>query len=111
MAKRVRKNYKKKTETGKPVKLSLELAAHLDPLRVGRESYDSIIRRYFGLPSRTGHEQPLRNYYIIDTPKQLIVSRTLAEAKGEVILLAVKRGQKLSHKQKIESVIHVRELP
>ncbi len=104
------KQPKKKTE-GKVIKLSRSLTRYLDSIRTDRESYDSILRRQFGLPSRTGHEQPLRTYYVIDTPDDLVIKRRLSEARGEAILLAVRRGQKLTDKKKKESVLTVRELP
>lgn len=113
MTKAAKSKVTKKKETGKPVKLSLELTSFLDPFRIGKESYDAILRRYFGLPSRTGHLQPLQTYYVVDTPNDLIIRRTKAEAKGETILLAVKRGQKFSsvHYPKKDKVIVVREVP
>ncbi len=101
----------KKRRDGKVIKLSRELSKFLDGLRSGTESYDSALRRHFGLPSRTGHPQPLRKYYVIDSPKNLSVFRTQAEAKGEAILLAVKRGQRFSHKEKKDEVLSVREMP
>ncbi len=102
---------KDKKYDGKVVKISRELYAHLGELRLKGEGYDGMLRRYFGIPSRTGHPQPLRTYYVIDSPKDLLVRRTVAEAKGDAILLAVKRGQKINHKEKKDAVIVVRELP
>lgn len=102
---------KKLTEGGRVVKLSRDLYAHLTELKQKGEGYDGLLRRQFGLPSKKGHEQPLREYYVIDTPDDLIIKRKLPEARGEAILLAVKRGQRLSDKKRRESVIKVREMP
>jgi len=115
-----KKKDKERIRKGKVVRLSEEVQGYLDSLlqtkvsrsgREFREGYDSLLRRHFGLKAKNGHPQPLRCYYIIDTPTQLIVRRTLAEARGEEILLAVKRGQKLNHKQRKDGIVTVRELP
>jgi hypothetical protein len=100
-----------KRKNGKVIKLSRELAKYLDGLRTERESYDSALRRQFGLPSRTGYEQMLKHYFVIDSPVQLSIHRTEAEAKGEAILLAVRSGQKRTDKKRKEAVLTVRELP
>lgn len=100
-----------KAKDSKVIKLSAPLVAHLNGLREGKESYDSCLRRHFGLPSRTGHPQELREYYVIDSPKQLSIHRSQAEAKGEAILIAVRAGQKRTDKQRKEPVLTVRETP
>lgn len=102
-----------KIKTGKVIKLSRELYGHLTSLKGKGEGYDAFLRKHFGLPAKNGHEQPLRSYFVIDTPTDLLVRRTLAEAKGEAILLAVKRGQKFrtDHYPKKDKVVCVRELP
>ena len=100
-----------KATTGKVIKLSRELTSHLDTLRTEREGYDSLLRRHFGLPTRKGYDQSLKTYYVIDTPDALIIRRKLSEARGDAILLAVKRGQKFAHKEKKDAVVSVRELP
>ncbi len=101
----------KAKKDGRVIKLSREVFAHLAALKGEREGFDGCLRRHLGLPSRTGHEQPLRTYFIIDTPDDLIVHRKLSEARGEAILLAVRRGQRLSDKKRKDAVVTVRELP
>ncbi len=100
-----------KIKSGKAIKVSRELYAHLTELKARGEGYDGLLRRHFGIPSRNGHEQPLRTYFIIDTADDLIVRRTLAEARGDAIILAVKRGQRMTDRKRKESVVKVRELP
>lgn len=100
-----------KEHKGKPIKVSRTVYEYLTKLKEPKEGYDALLRRHFGLESRKGHPQPLATYYIIDTPEDLVVKRTLAEAKGEAILLAVKRGQKLTDKKRKDAVRTVRELP
>jgi hypothetical protein len=100
----------RKPKTGTVVRISRELVAHLGELKQPGEGYDALLRRQFGLPSRNGHEQKLRNYFVIDTADDLIVKRTIAEARGEAIILAVKRGQRLIDKKRKESVLKVREV-
>jgi hypothetical protein len=101
----------KKRKKGSVIKITDFLRDRLSALRShDKESYDAVIRRHFGLPSWKGHEQPLKHYYVIDTQNDLKVFRTKAEAYGEAILLAVKRGQKRTDKRAV-GVPKVRELP
>ena len=92
---------------GRVVRLSKEVETYLSRKRKGSESFDSILRRVFGLPDRKGNEQPLKTYYVIDNGgKSPIIKRDKAEAKGEAIILAVRKDSK-----KTERVLTVREVP
>lgn len=96
---------KTKRKEGKVVKLSQFLAAFLRRKGARGESFDSILRRQFGLPSRTGEAQPLALFYVIPGPPAQ-VSSDLAEARGKAIVAATRKGLK-----KAQSVIIVREVP
>lgn len=101
---------KEKTgRTGRPVKLSKMLFEYLSKEK-GQDTFDAYLRRQFGLMSKQGETQRLRTYYLIDTETELIAKRTLAEARGETIVLAVRRGQKRNWRAKKDEVITVREL-
>lgn len=93
---------------GKVVKLSAFLAAHITKMGQKGESYDAILRKAFGLPDRRDNEQPLKAYYLLPGSPLVAKEATakgLAEARGEAILQATKRGLK-----KAVAVILVREV-
>ena len=97
---------------GKPVKLSDELTDHLTSLKQETsESYDACLRRQLGLPTRKGKPQHLEHFWVIPEADPPICRKTQADAKGEAILLSVKRGMKASDKQRPAAVIKVREVP
>lgn len=97
----------------KPIKVSDEVLRVLSRLRGHSESYDACLRRHFGLASRKGEPQSLLKYYIVDAGEgeAPIARRTLAEARGEAILLSVKRGGKRTDNYKKVPVLTVREVP
>ena len=97
---------------GKVIKVSAEVYRHLTALKRGREGYDACLRRQFGLPSRKGYPQSVRSYFVIDSPDMLIIRRSKSEARGDAIMLAVKKGKKFSRKHypEKEKIIEVREV-
>lgn len=112
MAGAAKKEPKDKGRDGKAIKVSSDVMRHLTDLKAEtKEPYDAVLRRHFGLPAKNGHPQPLRSYFVIDSPKDLIVTRDLREAKGQQILLAVRRGERRTDHQKKDEIIQVRELP
>lgn len=96
----------KRKKYGKAVRISQDVKTYLEKRQRGTESYDAILRRLFGIPTRKGETQLLKVYYVVPNESNPIVRKTLAEARGEAILLATKRGIK-----KAESVITVQEVP
>lgn len=90
---------------GKAVKLSQAVVTYLRKKGEETESYDSILRREFGLPSRKGEDQSLCVYYLVPGGKPEL-SESLAEARGAAILLAARKGLK-----KAVSIITLREIP
>lgn len=99
------KKSKTKRKTGKVVKLTRFLANWLRARGARDESFDSILRRQFGLPSCRGEAQPLSLFYVIPGPPAQ-VSDDLAEARGKAIVAATRKGLK-----RAQSVITVREVP
>lgn len=96
----------KRKKYGKAVRISQDVKTYLEKRQRGEESYDAILRRLFGIPTRKGEAQPLKIYYVVPNEASPIIRRTLAEARGESIIVATKKGIK-----KAESVITVQELP
>lgn len=97
---------KQRKKYGKAVRISLDVKNYLEKRQRGSESYDSILRRLFGLPTRKGEAQPLRILYVVPNGEAPITKSTLAEARGQAILLAAKRGAK-----KADAVLTFQEVP
>ncbi len=102
---------KAQKQKGTVVKLSPEVIAYINPKRrykkgTKSESYDSALRRFFGLPTVRGEAQSLRNYFIIDNGGEPLAFADKAEARGTAVIRAVRKGHK-----KAEAVIAVREMP
>jgi hypothetical protein len=97
---------KNKKKYGKAVRISQDVKVYLERRQRGKESYDAILRRLFGLETRKGEAQPLHTYYVIPNNGDPIIRASLAEARGEAILLATKRGIK-----KAEQIVTVQEIP
>jgi len=100
MARQAREKY------GKAVRISKDVKTYLEKRQRGTESYDATLRRLFGLPDRKGNAQPLRTLWIVPNGTAPIARLTQAEARGDAIVLAAKRGIK-----KAEQVIQVQEVP
>lgn len=83
-------------DKGRPVRLSNEVISVLTRKKRREESCDSILRRILGLPARNGSTQHLESFWVL--PSTLTVKSTLAEARGEAILQAVRRGHKKAEK-------------
>lgn len=101
----------KKKETGRVVKLSKELIGWINQrkLRKGEknvESFDSFLRRSFGLDARSGEKQGLKIYYVLPNDQEPLIFLTKAEARGAAIVRAVRQGRK-----KAEAILCVRETP
>lgn len=80
-----------KPKPGKVVRVDPMIWKFLGSQRKPKETVSAALRRLLGLPSRKG-EDPQGIIYIL--PESGIVCQTLAEARGEAILRAVKRGKK-----------------
>jgi hypothetical protein len=94
----------KPSKRGKIIRLSRELELFINRKRKGKEGYDATLRRLFGLPTIKGKPQPLFVAYVIQNNGKPVISMSKAEARGEAILLATKRGHK-----KAETVLTVTE--
>jgi len=60
------------------------------------ESYDSLLRRILGLASRRDEPQPLEVFWVL--PSTLLARKSLAEARGEAVLQAVRNGKRKTEK-------------
>lgn len=102
------KQREKEKQRGRVIKLSKEVANFLSRKRLDKkkESFDSVLRRHFGLPSRKGEPQALRTYFILDTEEQPLAFREAPEARGFAIIHALRKKRK-----KADRVIEVREIP
>lgn len=97
---------------GKAVKLSPQLVSWIErkkrrPGRPNEESYDSVLRRFLGLPDRRGkgRRQELKTFFIVPNEGQPMVFLEEAEARGAAIMLAVRKKR-----EKPEAAIEVREV-
>lgn len=95
-----------RTRTSRLVRLSAVVLRHLKEKAQKRESADLTLRRLLGLPDKKGKAQTLELYYVIPNGGDPKISRDLAEARGEAILLAAGKGLK-----RAERIITVQELP
>jgi len=85
---------KKAKRGGKAIKLSHELISLLKNKQRKNESYDSVMRRVLGMPTRTGKDQLLEVFYILTRPRPIVFSE-LKDAVGEsMIRSAMKKQQK-----------------
>lgn len=95
-------------KSGRAVKLSKEVIAWLEKnqRRINDkriESYDEILRRLFGLPTRRGERQPTLTYFVLPNEGEPLIFQDKAEARGAAVIRAVRRGLK-----KAEAVVTVR---
>lgn len=97
---------KKEEQWGKAVRISLGVQNYLKKHQRGKESYDSVLRRMFGMPTTKGKAQELLRYFIVPNGTDPVIRKSVAEARGAAILLAARKGIK-----KAEAVIEVREIP
>lgn len=104
--KRVLKKGKRRKEPdkGKPVRLSWEVLKYVKRYAGAKESFDSVLRRLLGLPTKKGEKQELRVFWTVPGQKKLYEDR--ADAAGESILLAHKSG-----KRKAKKPIKLKEFP
>ena len=94
-----------KVQTGKPIRISDDVTNFLNRKRRKNESYDSLLRRVFGLPDKSGNAQELKVYWVIDNSgdPQAYVEESIA--RGDAVRLAIRAGKK-----KTERVFEVREI-
>lgn len=92
-------------EKGKVIRLSKAAENYLKKRQHDDEKLNDTLRRILGLPNRRGEAQPLRIYYVVPNGHAPIVRLSLAEARGEAILLATRKKLK-----KAEAVIIVQEM-
>lgn len=90
---------------GRVIRLSKATENYLTQRRHGDESPNETLKRILGLPNRRGEEQKLKRYYVIPNGNSPLVRMTLAEARGEAILIATRKKLK-----KAEAVIVVQEI-
>lgn len=93
---------KKASKGGKAIKLSHEVIDRLKRKQRKRESFDSVLRRILGMPSRSGERQELKILYALTEPG--LVFERLEEARGESMVQAA-----MKKKRKAEKPIKLRE--
>ena len=97
------KKTKRASKGGRAIKLSHEVINTLKRKQKKNESFDSIIRRILGLPSRDGKDQSLKTFYVITKPEGAAFNK-LEEARGEAMIRAA-----MKKKRKAEKPIKVKE--
>ena len=90
------KKSKQDNRKGCAIRLSNEVLNVLGRKMRKGESYDNLMRRMLGMPTKKAKPQPIEVFWLL--PKALTVKKTLAEARGEAIILAVRRGKKNAEK-------------
>ncbi len=99
---------KRKKPKGKVIRVSEDVEKFLRKAKKGnpKEPFDSVLRRLFGLrPSAPGKDfSPLETYWL--APEALTVRRTKAEARGEAIKFAVRKGRT----RVLKGVVKLREV-
>ena len=91
---------------GPVIRVSHDVERFLTRHRRKKESFDAILRRYFGLPDKRGNPQDLRTYFVIPNDDKPIVFTEEPDARGFAIQLAIRQNRK-----KTERAIEVREVP
>lgn len=92
------KSEKSKPDRGRIIRLSGKVIALLGDKRKakgtgrGIESIDSVLRRVFGLSSRSGKSQSVLYYWVLTCP-ELSIFTNRAIARGESCLRAVRAGR------------------
>ena len=99
---RVLKNRKKRVSKGRILRVSDAVWAHLEPKRKDGESFDSLMRRIFGLPDRDGFENPLLKGWIEVTTGQFFITRE--DAYGAAVVAAAK-----AKSRRVNKPVRVRE--
>lgn len=93
------------------VRLSKTIIGYLKKRKSGNESFDSTLRRQFGIPSfkdrGDDNRNALRTFFLVrQEAGHFKVFDDLATARGEAILVAMRKGVR-----KAERVIETREVP
>lgn len=98
-----------KKKRSRVIKISTLVEAYLLKRQRKEESFDSILRRQFGLTSRKKEQNnSLRTFFVVPNGERPKISTDEAEARGFAIQEAVRRK---SDTRKAEAVILVREVP
>ena len=101
--KKTGKRKRRAPDKGKPIRLSSTVIRQLMKYQRTKEqgkaeSFDSILRRLFGLPTRGGQEQLLKTIWIVPgVPK---IYEDEADAAGAAVLDAVTKKRKKTKKVK-----------
>jgi len=88
---------------GKVVRISPEVHAFLFGKLKKNESWDALLRRILGFPTRKGMPQPLIEVFLLRTTMKAYPS--MARARGAAVAEAVQKGR-----NKAERPVRVREV-
>jgi uncharacterized protein (DUF1684 family) len=97
---------RKKRPPSTVIRISTHVLSHIKQRRHGKECLDETLRRIFGLPMRSGIEQKLATFYVIENSGQPLAFTDEAKARGIAIERAVKKELTWN---KTERVIKVQE--
>lgn len=99
----------KRQQQGKIIRISHDIETFLNKRRKKEElnaSYDSLLRKHFGLNTIKGLKQPLQTLFIVFDGKMPLVFMKRSEARGMAVQIATMNG-----KQKADAIMEVREVP
>lgn len=92
-------------ERGPVLRIPKLVENHLRKRQHAGEKLNDTLRRVLGLPTRRGKKQELRTYYVVPNGESPVIRLSMAEARGEAILLATRKRLK-----KAEAVVTVQEI-
>ena len=98
------KRKRKPKKGGRVVKISQEVYNHIVKGKRRQNSIDGALRRLFGIATRKGRSQGLKQYWVLKKPNVRVFDK-LSIAKGEAIRHSVRAGQ-----ERVEEPVKVREV-
>ena len=88
---------------GRVIRVSQEIYDALETKKTSFKSWDSLLRCAFGFPARKGPGLKLQEFWSVPGSPRLF--KTLAEAKGEAIKIAVRENSFQKKPVKLREVI------
>jgi hypothetical protein len=89
-----------RTKTATAIKVSLDILKILQHRRKRKpklETYDSVLRRVLGIPSKTGEHSQRKVFWVLTKP-QIAIFHNPAEARGQAILNAIRMKARRAEK-------------
>lgn len=88
------KKKKQKKRLSRIIRISRPVDEWLTQHRRGKESFDTTLRRLFGLADKKGTPPETRTYFILDNEGEPFAYCDRASARGAAITLAIRKSKK-----------------